>query len=226
MPEFLGHLSRFPGSPPFTKARDPSSRGHQGIEYRMDMIRTNLKLLQLMDSLAVSVHSKGALVQRSFPERQRLITQEHQHSSVYVIKSGIVKCYITEENGKDYILEFLGEGEVLGEMEALRHTPGMCTVEAVTPLIVYKMSNTQFGHFLRTQPDFNATVMELLATRLANTAIKGARQQLYTLSHTLRQLLSALNSQHITFTKQHLSEYLGISIRSLNRLLKNLDQSE
>jgi CRP-like cAMP-binding protein len=188
------------------------------------MIRTNLKLLQLTDSLAVNAGSKEALVQRNFPERQRLITQDHQHSSVYVIKSGIAKCYITEANGKDYILDFLGEGEMLGEMEALRHTPGMCTVEAVTLLTVYKMSNIQFGHFLRTQPDFNAAVMELLATRLANTAIKGARQQLYTLSHSLRQLLTALNSQHITFTKQHLSEYLGISIRSLNRLLKDIDQ--
>jgi CRP-like cAMP-binding protein len=140
---------------------------------------------------------------------------------MYIIKSGVVKCFITEENGKDYILEFLGEGEALGEIEAIRHTAGICTVEAVTPLIVYKMSNVQFLHFLRTRPDFNAAVMDLLATRVANTATKGARQQLYTLSHTLRQLLSALTAQHITFTKQHLSDYLGISIRSLNRLLKN-----
>jgi len=69
-------------------------------------------------------------------------------------------------------------------------------------------------------PDLNSCIIELLATRVYNSSLKSARQQLYTPSKLLPQLLMALNAQQITFTKQDLAEYMGIEVRSLNRLLK------
>ncbi|MRG48796.1 cyclic nucleotide-binding domain-containing protein [Chitinophaga sp. SYP-B3965] len=178
------------------------------------MIRKNLQLLQLMETL------EGKTIQRNISVGQRLIHQGESLTNVYIIRSGIAKCFITEDNGKDYILEFLGEGEVLGEIEAIRKQQTLCSVEAVTPLVVYIMSNAQFLDLLRTMPDFNIVILELLATRVANSSIKSARQQLYTLSEILPQLLTMLDAQKITFTKQDLAEYVGISVRSLNRLLK------
>jgi CRP-like cAMP-binding protein len=184
------------------------------------MIRKNLQLLQLMEGLADNAALKGAITLRHFPVRHRLIQQDQKGELVYVIRSGITKCFITEENGKDFILEFLGEGEVLGELEAIRGQDAFSSVETVTPLSVFMMSRVQFLYLLRTQPELNAIILELLATRVANSAIRVARQQLYSLSELLPQLLSVLDSQGIQFTKQDLSEYLGISVRSLNRLLK------
>lgn len=179
------------------------------------MIRKNLPLLQLMETL------EAKTTMRNIDAGQRFIHQDEQITNVYVIKSGIGKCFISEDNGKDYILEFLGEGEMVGEIEAIRKQRTICSVAAVTPLTIYVMSNAEFQHLLRTMPDFNAIVMELLATRVANSSIKSARQQLYTLSEILPQLLAVLDAQKITFTKQDLAEYLGISVRSLNRLLKD-----
>ena len=190
------------------------------------MIRKNIKLLQLMEGLAENPALEGAIILRHFAVRHRLILQDQKGEMVYVIKAGITKCYITEENGKDFILEFLGEGEVLGELEAIRGERAFSSVEAVTPLSVYTMSRVEFLHLLRTLPDLNAIIMELLATRVANSAIRGARQQLYSLSELLPQLLSALDSQGLVFTKQDLAEYLGISVRSLNRLLKGRVREE
>ena len=158
---------------------------------------------------------------RDFNIGQQLIHQDQDSRSVYIIRSGIAKCFITEDNGKDYILEFLGEGEIVGEIEAIRGQRAICTIEALTPLSIYTMSNVEFMHYLKTMPDLNRIVIELLATRISNSSIKGARQQLHTLSEILPQLLNALNSQQITFTKQDLAEYMGISVRSLNRLLKS-----
>lgn len=185
------------------------------------MIRTNLQLRNLMEELAVDDNTKSAITLRHLQPKQRLIVQDQALQNVYIIKSGVMKCFITENNEKDYILVFLGEGEILGEIEAIRHTRATCTVEAITPLTVYTISSMQFHHFFKTLPAFSAIVLELMATRLALISEKAARQQLYTLSEILPQLLTALESQQITFTKQDLSEYLGISVRSLNRLLKD-----
>lgn len=189
------------------------------------MIRTNLQLRNLMEELTLDDNTKSAITLRHLQPKQRLIVQDQALQRVYIIRSGVAKCFITENNEKDYILVFLGEGEILGEIEAIRHTRATCTVEAITPLTVYTMSSMQFHHFFKTLPSFSAVVLELMATRLALISEKAARQQLYTLSEILPQLLAALESQQITFTKQDLSEYLGISVRSLNRLLKDAGHS-
>ncbi|MBW8685691.1 Crp/Fnr family transcriptional regulator [Chitinophaga rhizophila] len=189
------------------------------------MIKTNLALLQLMEKLSADNNTKGAITLRNLSVRQQLIQQDQSLQHVYVIRSGVIKCFMTEENEKDYILDFLGEGELLGEIEAIRRMPASCTVEAITPLTVYVISNTQFRHFLETVPAFNAAIMELLVNRVMRISEKASRQQLYTLAEILPQLLHTLQSQHITFTKQDLSEYLGISVRSLNRMLKDIGQT-
>ncbi|MCF6401466.1 Crp/Fnr family transcriptional regulator [Chitinophaga filiformis] len=185
------------------------------------MITTNLQLRNLMEELTGNESTGNAITLRTLQPKQRLIVQDQALQSVYIIRSGVTKCFITENNERDYILDFLGEGEILGEIEAIRHTRATCTIEAITPLTVYTMSSAQFHHFFKTLPAFGSVVLELIATRLARISEKAARQQLYTLSEILPQLLSALESQQITFTKQDLSEYLGISVRSLNRLLKD-----
>jgi cAMP-binding proteins - catabolite gene activator and regulatory subunit of cAMP-dependent protein kinases len=180
------------------------------------MIRKNLQLLQLTEAM------EGKTTLRNIKAGERFIHQDEQLSHVYIIKTGIAKCFITEDNDKAYILEFLGEGEVLGEIEAIRKQKTICSVEAVTSLTVYLMSHAEFLHCIQTKPDFNKAILELLATRVANSSIKSARQQLYALSEILPRLLDMLDAQKITFTKQDLADYMGISVRSLNRLLQEL----
>jgi len=159
---------------------------------------------------------------RGFEKGSRLIVQDKTSRNVFVIRSGVVKCFISEDNGKEYILEFLGEGEVLGEIEAIRRIPCMCTVEALTAGEVFAVDKAVFMRLLEENRELNSAVMELMATRLINTAARASRQQLYTLSHSLVQLVEILDAGQIVFTKQDLSNYLGISPRSLNRLLSQL----
>src|SRR6187402_1110200 len=102
------------------------------------MIRKNWQLLKLMEQLATT---SGAILLRDYSAGQQLVHQDENIRSVYIIRSGIAKCFITEDNGRDYILEFLGEGEIVGEIEAIRNQPAICTVEALTPLSIYTMSH-------------------------------------------------------------------------------------
>lgn len=182
------------------------------------MIQTNLALLQLINEILPV--AGNAITVRQFDAGQRFIFQEQEILQVYIIRAGVVKPVITEENGKEYILEFLGEGEMLGEVEAIRGTKTVCGVDSVTPVSLYAMGVGQFQYFLQTIPAFNNLVMRLLATRVANSSVKMARQQLYTMAALLPQLQKMLAAQQIAFTKQDLAGYMGISVRSLNRLLK------
>lgn len=153
---------------------------------------------------------------------QVLLQQDGQPRHAYVIKKGIAKCYITEENGKDYILEFFGEGEIIGELELLRQTTNLSSVQAVTGLLLYKVEGSIFRQLLEKDVHFNHIILKELATRVSQLAIRVSYQQLYPLEYTLLKLLSLFAHQDIPFSKQDLADYLAITVRSLNRTLKQL----
>ena len=184
------------------------------------MIRKSPKILRVIDELVADGQLGQSILQRNFPKGHSLIGQGASTSNVYFIRSGVVKCTFSEDVEKEYLLEFLGEGEVLGEIEAICKTPAMSTVRAITELSTYMMDKTSFLELLRRHAGFNLTILESMAVRLVNTATRSARQQLNTLEHNLANLLEVLENERLPCTKQELADYLGITLRSLNRLLK------
>jgi len=183
------------------------------------MIRKSPILLHIIDELVADGQLGQSVLQRHFPKGHSLFEQGASTSNVYFIRSGIVKCTFTEDQEKEYILEFLGEGEVLGEIEAICKTPAMSTVRTISELSTYMMDKMSFLDLLRRHAGFNSAIMELMAMRLFNTATRSARQQLNTLEHNLANLLEVLENERLPCTKQELADYLGITLRSLNRLL-------
>jgi len=181
------------------------------------MIRKSPVLLKIVQELEAAGQ---AIRLRHFPKGHLLVQQGATIGSVFVIKSGIVKCTLAEDVDKEYILEFLGEGEIVGELEAICAKPALSGVRAISAVSVYALDKGSFLDLLRKHAALNAAILELMALRLANTATRSARQQLHTLEYNLEQLMAALEHEKLPCSKQELAEYLGITLRSLNRLLK------
>ena len=57
-------------------------------------------------------------VQR-FAKGEVLQKAGQQHLSVYRVKSGLLRSYFTDENGKDHNFMFAPEDWVLGDLEAI-----------------------------------------------------------------------------------------------------------
>jgi CRP-like cAMP-binding protein len=183
------------------------------------MIRKSPMILRIVDELVAGGQLGQAILQRHFPKGHSLIDQGAETANVFVIRSGIVKCSIADQE-KEFILEFMGEGEVLGDLEAIRKVPAISTVRAISALSVYMMDNASFLDLLARHAAFNMAILETLAVKVANTGTRNARQQLNTLEHNLANLLEVLESEQVPCTKQELADYLGITLRSLNRLWK------
>lgn len=186
------------------------------------MLRTNLLLLSFIEKAYNEDTNKGITL-KDYPKGTFLCKQDEQSYKIAIVRSGFAKCFYSEENGKDFILEFLGKGEIIGEIEALRNIKYLCNVAAVTDVQAYVFSTSYFKSLLDDNHHFGRILLEELAERIINTSSRAAHQQLYTIKHGLSKLLDLQEKQGIKLSKADMASYLGIEIRSLNRALKSLD---
>lgn len=166
------------------------------------------------------------LTKKIFSAGEFLIHQNKLGKNVFVVQSGITKCFVNEENGRDFIQEFFGEGEILGEIEVLTDTLSFSNVNALTEVHAFKIKRDDFYTLLKTKKELELLILKALALKVRDTAIRAAQQQLHPLEHNLKQLLNLISDQGITFSKKNLADYLGITLRSLNRSMKKLENEK
>ncbi|MDR6570027.1 MULTISPECIES: Crp/Fnr family transcriptional regulator [Chitinophaga] len=186
------------------------------------MLRTNPAFLHFMERFTASGGESEAVAIKTFTAGTRLIRQGDTISHVYIIREGITKCYIEEDNGKDYIFEFLGKGEITGDLEGIRKEKCLCNIEAITPVTVYAIPHTLFSWLLLNNTAFNGLMLEELVIRIRQTCIRASYQQLYPVEYALLRLLALEAEQDIVIPKKDMAAYLGITTRSFNRTLKEL----
>ncbi|MCF3108010.1 Crp/Fnr family transcriptional regulator [Niabella sp. CC-SYL272] len=190
------------------------------------MLRTNQSFLVYIQQLYEAQPRKEDIIQKTFARGKKLLTQHEKASRVMLIKEGIAKCFITEENDKDYIVEFLGKGEIIGEIEGIRGTPCLCSIEAITPVDVYALSLSYFSALIKKDLRLNNLLLEVFAQRIVYTSSRASYQQLYTIEHSLSRLLTLQKQQSIEISKEDMAAYLGVTIRSLNRALKTVHKNK
>ncbi|MBB6329891.1 CRP-like cAMP-binding protein [Chryseobacterium sediminis] len=186
------------------------------------MLRTNQAFLSYFEELYHKQEGKEDVILKSFSRDESILVQDQPLSKVMLIKEGIAKCYFTEENGKEYIVEFLGNGEILGEVELIKNIICLCGVKTVSEVTVYETTVSYFKSLIKDDLTLNHLLLDSFAERIINTSSRASYQQLYTVEHTLTQLLNMQSKQGIQISKEDMAAYLGITVRSLNRILKDL----
>lgn len=186
------------------------------------MLRTNQKFLDFIQGIYDSEQNRHNIVLKSFSKGQKLLYQDQSAPNVMLIQSGFTKCFFNEENDKEFIVEFLGKGEIVGEIESIRQMPCLCNIEAITSVSAFVIPSAYFQELLSKDLNLNKLLLEAFAERIVNTSSRASFQQLYTVEHSLSKLLELQTKQEIQLSKEEMAAYLGISVRTLNRSLKNM----
>lgn len=185
------------------------------------MIRVNKELLGFVSEL-YGRESNNFISEQKFSPKKIVIEQGAEIQFVHIIKSGIAKCNLSNENGTDFIQEFFGEGEIFGEIEMFNNDKSFCSVEAITDLVLYKISMKNFYKLLAENPKFNYLILRALAAKVKYKAIRHSFNQSNPIEKNLLRLKKQFPELFQTISKQDIANYLGISERSLNRSLKSL----
>jgi CRP-like cAMP-binding protein len=182
------------------------------------MIRTNKELLDYVRKN----HNPDTISEQNIFPFQTLIGQGKRVNSVYIIKSGIAKCFLNDENGNDFVEEFFSEGEIVGEIEIINNHASVCGVSAVTDLSVYMISAEGFKHLLDKDKIFNQLILKALSSKIYYKALRHAHNQSNDVEMNLLRLQKEFPSIFETIPKLDIANYLGITLRSLNRTLSEL----
>lgn len=94
------------------------------------------------------------------------LMREHNRSpQVYVLLSGAVKVW-AERDGEIVILDVLGPGDLVGEVEAVDGGARAASVEALTPVQAVVLPADRFRTVLNADPEWVWAVAAVLAERL------------------------------------------------------------
>src|SRR6202163_4662559 len=100
-------------------------------------------------------------VVRTFPKNAVLINEGDTGDSLYIVLSGRVKVYASNESGREIVLSFFGSGEYVGEM-SLDGSPRSASVMTVEPTTCAIVNRASVREFLLAHPDFALHLVEKL----------------------------------------------------------------
>jgi CRP/FNR family cyclic AMP-dependent transcriptional regulator len=167
-------------------------------------------------------------VVRQFPKNAIIINEGEHGDSLFIVLSGKVKVYASNEAGKEVVIAFHGAGEYVGEM-SLDGSPRSASVMTVEPTTCAVVSRAHFREFILAHPDFALHLIEMLIqrVRVATESVKSlALTDVY--GRLVRLLLSLAVDRDgrllipEKLTQQDIAERVGASRDMISRLMKDL----
>src|SRR5262245_39339795 len=165
---------------------------------------------------------------RTFPRNSILINEGDVGDSLFIVLSGRVKVFASNEQGREFVIDFHGPGEYVGEMslDGERRSASVVTVEPTTCAVV---NRAQFREFILKHPDFALHLIERLFHRVRVTTgnLKSfALSDVYgRMGRLLNTLVVEVEGKHMVpekLTQQDIADRVGASRDMIGKLMKDL----
>ena len=182
------------------------------------------ELLDVIDLRDFAQHA----VTRTFPKNTVVVTEGDRTDSLYIIVSGRVKIYVSDEEGKEAVLNESGPGEYFGEM-VLDEGPRSASVMTLEPTRFLVVPKEDFKEFVAKSPEFSLHLICKLIKRvraLTNDVKSLALMDVY--GRVARMLLDlAVERDDILIienkpTQQEMANHVGASREMISRILSDL----
>lgn len=168
-------------------------------------------------------------VTRTYPKSTVIINEGDQANAMYLMVTGRVRVYVSEESGKEFILNTMGPGEYFGELALLddeARSASVITTEKSTFSIIYK---DDFSKAILNHPNIALVLLKNLSStvrQLTGNVKTLALEDVY--GRIRKTLLSlAVERDGETFieerlTQQDIANRIGSSREMVARILKDL----
>jgi CRP/FNR family cyclic AMP-dependent transcriptional regulator len=105
-------------------------------------------------------------IKRTYPKNAVIIHEEDQGDSLYIILSGKVRVYCTDEDGNEVTLGTRGPGEYFGELALIDEEGRTASVMTQSPCTFSVLGKSVFKDLLSEDPDMALRIIEVLSRRV------------------------------------------------------------
>ena len=196
-----------------------------------------LRKVPLFDRLGeAEITAVGELTfSRSFDKGQLIILADEPGDTLFIIQQGQVKVSLIHHDGKEFILDLLGAGEVFGELALLDERPRSANVTAVESTDLWMLRRSDFLHLIKKVPQISVALLEELAGRLRRTSDQVGGLALLSVYHRVAKTVLRLASDvgeetdegvliRERPTHQQLANMSGTTRETVTRALGQLEQ--
>jgi CRP/FNR family transcriptional regulator len=140
----------------------------------------------------------------------------------YILAEGQIKAVKHASSGKEFIIAFLGPGEMFGEVAVFENKPYPASAEAAEPTKVLGIERGRFLSFLAKRPEVALRIIQVLGGRLRDAQgrlrdIAGERVEQRIASVLL--MLSAKLGPTLPFTRQEIADMSGTTTETAIRVM-------
>jgi len=167
-------------------------------------------------------------VTRTFPKNTVVVSEGDRTDSLYIVVSGRAKVYVSDEKGKEMVLNHAGPGEYFGEM-MLEEGPRSASVMTTEPTRFLVVPKEDFSEFVAKSPEFSLHVLRKLIRRvraLTNDVKSLALMDVY--GRVARMLIDLAVERDGRLvieekpTQQEMAGRIGASREMISRILSDL----
>jgi len=151
----------------------------------------------------------------------------------FVIVEGHANIQHTSEKGKTYSQSIYGAGTYFGELEIFGGKPFVCSIEAITDVTLIRLERQYFLEWIQEDNSFLFYLMKTLCESSYDLSLKASQDTLYSLTFRICDYLIECKEKDISNThanvflsKKYLSEKFVVTKRSINRILKELQDKD
>ncbi len=164
----------------------------------------------------------------SFKKGDNLIEEGHAPSGVFLIEKGTAKLYQIGFMGKEQIIRFVKEGDLLGYRSLISGEAFNASVTALEDMEVSFIPERFFLKMLKNNPELSFDLLKVMASQLgeaANTitllAQKTVRERLAEILLFLEDKLGLDNEGYINIalTREEMANLIGTATESAIRLI-------
>jgi CRP/FNR family cyclic AMP-dependent transcriptional regulator len=187
---------------------------------------TTHELSTLSDDVLRDIAARGQV--RKFQKNAVIIQEGDAGDSMYIILSGRVKVYASDDSGKEVILDIFGPGEQVGEM-VLDGGPRSASVVTLEPSTFAVVSRAELRDYVVQHPDFAVYLISRLIKRTRNATNNIKTLALMDVYGRVARLLLSLADDvegklvvRDKLTQQDIADRVGASREMISRIMKDL----
>ena len=184
-------------------------------------------LTNLSDERLESLAAKAKSVK--FPKKAVIITEKDETGSLYIILSGKVRVFSSDEKGKEVTLLIQEAGTHFGELALLSDQTRSASVITLEKTVCCVISKEDFIHWLNLHPDVAINLLGTLSEKIRYLTEKVKQLALSNVYERTTKLLYEMAQKegnvyviHDRPSQQELANMVGSSREMINKIMHDL----